>query len=432
MNRTNTTSGKGEGHEALAPEPVPPNAVLLQAHLWTEDGGEVPPPAFAMVADLLQVRGGELKQSPVGLIAASFADPAVALNAGRNVQRLVQGFSSAWQGGVLGGCSLLTRADEGGGVVDSGSLRGNSALKQTHPGQVIVAGGLCDVARSIPGLEFRAMTGMAPAGKQGTAQQALQLLPPTRMEGFIEEPFEPRPVVREVPVATEVAALAPAPPVEPLRPAYDLVSSPASGLRPAVPLGATVVSPEAAARGEIGAFSREEKTSGGAKLWAILGGVAAVVVAGVLLFTPVFRRSPRPASAQPAAQPSPVPVSAPAESVPAREETHTPAPVKAKANDPHGKNATHIAEAPAVPEPAPVPAPAPAPPPAPLEDIRPAHGLTFTPAEINLLIAHADKDSGNGNFDKAIREYRVVLNREPGNDIAKRGLARALYNKEHQ
>ena len=65
------------------------------------------------------------------------------------------------------------------------------------------------------------------------------------------------------------------------------------------------------------------------------------------------------------------------------------------------------------------------------EDIRPAHGLTFTPAEISSLIAHADRDSGNGDFDKAISEYRLVLSREPSNELAKQGLARAIRNKEH-
>jgi hypothetical protein len=181
-----------------------------------------------------------------------------------------------------------------------------------------------------------------------------------------------------------------------------------------------------AAADEIGSFSREEKASGnGMSRWVILGGVAAAVVAGVLMFT--LRRAPHPvpAPAQQMAVPAtPEPAANP---VPTSSEAPPSSPVvsaKTKANDAaHGKGAAHVASAPAAQD---------ATKSAPAEDIRPAHGLTFTPAEISSLIAHADSDSGNGNFDKAIQEYRLVLSREPANDLAKRGLARALYNKEHQ
>jgi hypothetical protein len=450
MKRTNTTFGEGEGSGALAPEPAAPNAVLLQVHLWVgpkgasaSEAADVPPPALAMAADLLQVRGGELRDSPAGSIAATFPDAVVAVNAARNLQRLVQGFSRAWQGGALGGCTTLMRVDEARDGIDAGSLRGNQALKQAHPGQVLLVGGLCEAARSIPGLEFRSIAGVAlgPLGKKGTARQALQLLPPLHMEGFVEEPFEPK-AVEEAPAAAP--APVPVPPVAESRPpAYVLVSSPpsgksaavpaatpSSGSMTAVPLGATrAVPPAPAAADEIGLFSREEKASGNGKSrWVILGGVAAAVIAGILMFTLRRASHPTPSPAQQmAAAASSEPAAAPANSVPASSEAPAPTPVvstKTKANDAaHGKGAAHATNAPAEQE---------ATEPAPIEDIRPAHGLTFTPAEINSLIAHADKDSGNGNFDKAIQEYRLVLSREPANDLAKRGLARALYNKEHR
>ncbi len=60
------------------------------------------------------------------------------------------------------------------------------------------------------------------------------------------------------------------------------------------------------------------------------------------------------------------------------------------------------------------------------------NGMTFTSAELNALVAMADRDSGNGQFDKAIREYQAVLKREPGNVQAKEGLARAIRNRDNQ
>jgi hypothetical protein len=443
MKLTNTNSSDTAGREANVPNSA--NAVLLQVHLWTGNTGpdgasdtDVPPPALAMAADLLQVRGGELCNSPAGSIAATFPDEVLAVNAARNLQRLVQGFSRAWQGGALGACTTLIHLKETNDGIDVGSLRGNQALKQAQPGQVVFIGGICDAARSIPGLEFRSIAGivLGAAGKSGAPQQTLQLLPPLHMEGFVEEPFEASPT--PLAVATEIAARPV--PVEPKPPAYVLVSSPPSGKTAAVAPASSPASGSMravpVATDEIGAFSREEKVSGsGLSRWLILGGVAAVLVVGVLAFT--FKKSshPVPATIQQQAAPLSQEPATPTASVPSASHAPTPQPAasaKIKINDAaHSKSAPQLADttpapAPATSEPAPIPAPA------PVEDIHPAHGLTFTSAEISSLIAHADKDSGNGNFDKAIQEYRLVLSREPSNDLAKRGLARALYNKEHK
>jgi hypothetical protein len=410
MDQAKTFSGGGEGGQALAL--ASQSTVLVQVYLWTENEEGVPPPALAMVADLLQVRGGKLRESGASSIAATFADPVLAVNAARNLQRLVEGFSRAWQDGALGGCTTLTRADEASGI-DVGSLRENQTLKQTHPGQVIFVGGLCDGARSIPGLEFRAIAGVA--------RQALQLLPPVRMEGYVEEPFEAKVL------APAVRTVAPEPLVqvaEPVAaPAYVLVSTPASGRTAMAASGSVPAAAPMMAMDEIGAFSREEKSSGGGfSRWAIVGGLGAVALACVLVFTPILKRTPHaaPAQAEPAAIPEPaIPAEsvAPAAALPA-------ASAKSKASDTaHSKGVPHATAAP-VEQPDAAPAP--------VEETHVAHGLTFTAAEISSLIAHADKDSGDGNFDKAIQEYRLVLNREPANDLAKRGLARALYNKEHR
>ena len=58
--------------------------------------------------------------------------------------------------------------------------------------------------------------------------------------------------------------------------------------------------------------------------------------------------------------------------------------------------------------------------------------MNFSSSEIEDLIVRADKDSGNGAYDRAILEYRTVLSNDPSNALAKKGLAKALYNKSHQ
>jgi hypothetical protein len=59
-------------------------------------------------------------------------------------------------------------------------------------------------------------------------------------------------------------------------------------------------------------------------------------------------------------------------------------------------------------------------------------GITFSPDEINRLIALADRESGDGKFDGAISTYKIVLKHDPSNARAKEGLARAIRNRDHQ
>jgi hypothetical protein len=424
MKQAKTNSDNLSGEDVALGTTAPQSGVLLQVFLWA-GAADVPSPALAMVADLLQVRGGELRESTAGSIAATFSDAAVAVNAARNLQRLVQGFASAWQGGVLGGCTTLSFGSDAGDGVSAAELRGNSLLEQVHPGQVVLLGSLCDAARAIPGLEFRALAGVA----LSHGRKALQLLPPRRMEGYIDEPFVPRAVSVE-PVVSAAETVQPQP-MTPRPPAYVLVSPP-SGKSAAVaataPISGSMRAVPPVVANEIGAFSRKEKTSGvGLSRWVLLGGAAAAVVGCVLLFmhgskkaSPVVTPAQQSEPTQTVTEPAGNPVQAISDS----RAVVTPV-VSAKAKDSaRRKDASHPATAPAQAEAATTPAPA--------EETHAGRGITFSPAEISLIIAHADKDSGNGNFDKAIEEYRSVLSREPANELAKRGLQRALYNKEHQ
>jgi hypothetical protein len=446
MKRTKTISGEkssGEkmGSKGSGSEPVGKVAVLAQVHLWTagQDGGEpeglgVPPPALAMVADMLQVQGGELCNGPAGSIAASFAEPGIAVNAARKVQRLVQGFAREWKGGVLGGCTALTRADEGAEKVDVAMLRDAAVLKQTHPGQVVLLGGLCDVARRIPGLEFQAL---GAAGKNG-GRQTVYLLPPRRMEGYVEEAFEPGVAAQASAKAARAVPEPAMPMVTPRPPAYMLPASPPGGRSSAVipvagaassamPIAASGVVGVAQAATAEGVVGREEKARGSFTRWAVIGGVAAAVVAGVLMFTPIFKKAPavvaptppqEPAESRPTVPPPPEP---PAGGEPGQLDSKTdkaqpqpPASSKSKKNETARGKTT---------------------PPADKSGDQPlpekSSSILLSAAEINREIEHAERDSGDGNYDKAIEEYRFVLKHDPGNDLAKRGLQRAEHNKPH-
>ncbi len=60
-----------------------------------------------------------------------------------------------------------------------------------------------------------------------------------------------------------------------------------------------------------------------------------------------------------------------------------------------------------------------------------SHPHAVSSSEIESLIVHADKDSSDGAYDRAILEYRTVLNSDPSNTRAKAGLAKAQSSKSH-
>jgi hypothetical protein len=153
--------------------------------------------------------------------------------------------------------------------------------------------------------------------------------------------------------------------------------------------------------------------------WTITGVSTVVVLASILIFSPIFKSSPKPSPKppQPAAPGSdktpalPPPAAAPQPTPPAV--AAKPAPLSPKQNETPRTRANKEA-APEEPKPQ-----------------RGSHAVTFSPAEIDILIARADKDTGDGKFDKAIEEYNTVLNQDPFNALAKKGLAKAIHNKSH-
>jgi hypothetical protein len=185
------------------------------------------------------------------------------------------------------------------------------------------------------------------------------------------------------------------------------------------------VPPEQTAVDEVGAYSRHSDAQQG-KLspWKIAAGTGVAILAGILLFffTPIFRRMPPQPPAPSPSGPVTTPV-APTE--PTDHPVVTPPPVvvqKHTGETAHDKPPTGPVKQSAPAQTADAP---------PAENPDCNLAVTFTPAELSQLLVHAERDSGNGDFEAAIKKYQTVLCRQPNNEAAKQGLKKAIYNRDH-
>jgi hypothetical protein len=429
MKQTKATSLKKGTKDTLLAEPA---TTVLQVDLWTDThpsdrssarSGEINvlPSALAMVGDLLSVTGGEIRNSSSSSLSASFRDTVQAVNAARRLQRLVRGFSSASAEGPLYACFILTSAKETEDETDTDLHNSIAAVKQTQPAAVLFVGGICEAARSIPGLQFKdSDTNLLADGSDTHHRTMLQLLPPVHMEGYVDEP-----IVTTVRVERKKPPAAFVPPAG--QPFVSSEVPPATKRKTASAVAAPAIKSISASGSEAGA-PLDIDTSLPLKInprWAIIGVSTVVLVASVLIFSPLLKGPSPPAPNQPhpappggekTSAPPPIPQGNENTATPPKPEitTKPPTPVSAKQSEPaHARTSKE----PNSDEPKPVRGG--------------QHGVTFSPAEIDLLIARADKDTGDGNYDRAIQEYTTVLNQDPSNALAKKGLQKALRNKGH-
>jgi hypothetical protein len=72
----------------------------------------------------------------------------------------------------------------------------------------------------------------------------------------------------------------------------------------------------------------------------------------------------------------------------------------------------------------------------PSEKITPAKGLAnadgFFPSDIRWLLERADRESGDGEYDAAERDYKIVQKLDPGNSAARNGNARNSARRSEQ
>ena len=341
-------------------------------------------------------------------------EPALAVKTAWRLRRLVQGFSHASKTGHLGGCFILSNLEDSESEVPL--VQRFPGLTRGRSGQVLLVGSLCESAKGIPGLRFEAVSDewMTPEAVR-LYRAVLELSAPVQMEGYVEERAECwAPAVEGMPlVPARVETWVTPVPAE--GPATD------SAIPREFPLAVAqeaALPPSGSGTGQdIAGFSRA-KVAAERKFplrWAVVGGAAVVAVAAVALMVPRSKRQEPsvkqsvPLAADPAPSvepvaPPPLPVAQP---VPVAVEK----PVKPKVAEPPQAPAAKRKDAASEP------------------DTERPGDLKFTADEISRMLSMADKDAGDGDYDKAIREYDTALKYDPSNAKAKEGRARAIRNK---
>jgi hypothetical protein len=433
MEKSKTSSGKrkkkeSSSAEGLAEAPGPSIHVLLQIHLWTEHGADAPQSVREMVVDLLSATPCEVRDDPSSPVMASFMEPALAVKAAWRLRRLVQGFSQASKTGRVGGCFILSSLEDARLELEVPLVQRFPVLTRGHSGQVLLVGSLCESVRAIPGLRFEAVSDewMTPEAIR-LYRVVLQLSVPVQMEGYVEEPIECwAPAIESTPQVAEVEKTA--------VPAA-VAEAPAMGqiLEVAAPFAAEPVIP---ASQEIGGFYRAPASARRTLPlpWIAVGCAAVVALAAIAVRVSSSRKPEAPIVQSPAlVRPAPVsPEVVPAKAAvspspaatatdggaktvakPTPQDTRDAAKAKRKAasstKNTSGDEGDTGGDA--------------------KKDGADKTGISFSPEEINQMIALADRESGDGKFDDAISTYNIVLKHDRSNARAKEGLARALRNK---
>ncbi len=445
MSNARTASSKERKLRSTGVETPPRAGVLLQVRMWTGDDVRevrVPPLARAMVADLLSISGCEIQEESEASFTANFQDAVHAVRAARHLQRMIRGFCSASEPGCLNGCVTLSNAEEPPPSLDLGLLHQTQVLHPALPGQIILVGGLCESARLIPGLQFAPLSGgVAAPDARGRVRTVLHLLPPASGEDAADKPIAFRVTStgtkRRVTTAELVA-----------------MSNAAAEARMAADGNAGEEAQLAAATRPAGkgplVEEGDERKRKLPLLWIGIGGAAAAVVVGGLLLMSSPHKSAAPAATpasasiqppvaeapapvalapvapaavgpklprvSPAAQPKPVAVVA--EPVAAADSGEKPLSAKERRAQEKEELAAKKKAAAEGGE---------GDPKAP----KGGAGL-ISAADINYLLSTAQKDAGDGKYDKAILEFQTVLKYEPSNAAAKEGLARATRNRDSQ
>jgi hypothetical protein len=438
MEKVKASSGKGKGKRSSSASDVtdvsvPAAQTMLQVYLWTEKGGDAPQSAREMVVDLLGASPCVVRDGYQSPIHASFTETPQAVKAAWRLRRLVRGFSEASRAGRLGACFILSNLAETHPEVPL--LKRFPVLTKVNSGQVLLVGSLCESMREVPGFRFEAVSDEWMTPEVVGYGSVLQLCPPLQMDGYVAEPSDhwapavetksQTPVVEEVPpptVATkavmveEITVVAPRPVAE------------------------SVVGPLAHA--ETQGFSGTKRAARGMTrfAWIGLGCAAVVALTTIAIRVSSSRRSEAPAPQPPAvvrsisSTPTAVPAkmevpSSPSSPVKADEPTAVLKPGKLDARDVRDaanaiRKGTGLGKGQAIDG----------------EDAAAdgrkggvdRTGITFSSDEINRTIALADRESGDGKFDDAIRTYRIVLKHDPSNARAREGLERAIRNKQSQ
>lgn len=388
---------------------------VLVVSLWVglDPGGkgsapaELPVSALAMVEDLLRAARGEIRGGPEAAISASFKDIWEAIRAVRYLQRLVHGYGLTSPSGPLAACYTLAAPQDEDRLREAVTLNLQNAQAQNETRRALVVGSLCAEAKGVSGLVLKDFFLFA-KDEDESSFNTLELLTPAGMPNF------PEAAINRAASRPETPATSQGPPssTHGSRPGTE-ASSPAVGVRPMAQRAPW----KSAIRRLQSLFTRSKAP----RWWIGLGATGLILIlliVGALMKVGRFglRQDSGYHSAKAALPP---PQAAPLENKPVQVIQNGDAVVRtphSERNKPPSveknqaiksnqrdlkKNDTDATD-----------------------DKTCASSVSFDLREAENMIQQADRDSGDGKYEEAIRIYNRVLCHFRSNAAAKRGLER--------
>jgi len=403
-----------------------PDSADLTIRIWRHEvGGGVPALNWGsesvfvyMVADLVTASRGRIVSDLPSSLTAHFDNYFQALVAARRIQTAALEFLNCRPGDYAGSAVLIHPTAASG---FSPGLAQN-AMQVAEPGQIILSEEVSRRLQDVPGIELRAVPALTTGGTAHIGLSELLWTSPDRFASL-------RDLAKANPPAANTGTAFGA---------TMIVNAPIAASRPDSPR--TKAQPVGVVQGDrpdpglgVLAENRADDTEGrrsstGTRL--LVGAIAVVVVGvAVALFYPRSVSKPpvkpdAPTATQPSSGHPSEPVTAQPPGVPPVTDAHP------KPQPPVVKQPVPVVKQPAPPKPQPQVVQADkdkAPPPKPQET--PIQGFEgnstydgMTQRDIPRLLQWARSDAGNGNYQKAAQEYRVILQLQPNNPDAKEGL----------
>ena len=365
-----------------------------------------------MIADLVAASRGRAASETPSALTAHFDNTNLALVAARRIHLSILEFVSSKPGDYLGAAVFIHPPASAG--FSSGMAQ--SALRVAEPGQIILAETVSRSLQDLPGIDLRPVAALTTGGTEHAGLSELAWASPEQV-AKLRESARVRPSASPAVGATMI------------------VNAPIPGDRPQAGSDKTgTAKPKVTQRPPQQGFApaREGAFEEGLADYQlsrsfitrtrVIIGVAAILVVGVgvAMFYPsrpskIPQRPPETQPVETHTTPVPVPEPVPPQPEPPRQDT-----------DSHAKKAEpHVKKQPKPPSQKPVPDQENAKKP---EDT-PIQGFEgnstydgMTQKDIPRLLLWARSDAGNGRYQKAGQEYRVILQLQPNNLDAKEGL----------
>jgi hypothetical protein len=380
-----------------------------------------------MIIDLITASSGCIDESSP-MMTAHFGSSGQALVAAKRIQTSILEFLACRPGEYLGAAVLVhSLASQSNGP--SGEIIRNT-LRLAQPGQILLSEEISNRLRGIPGVDLRDVPGLATGGNENAGLSELLWITP----GRIAELKASADAARRDEDSSVGATL--------------IVNAPfASQAKTGQPKSAATRTTEETSGGvlaESGASRSTRQTSADFSTGAedLLTGleqseqrpfftrtttliaVAAVVLVGVLVWVfypartvpPVHVQGNQANTTENAGHPVPQTTTQPPIVEPQVPETPTNAPpavvktvTQVKPTDKHAKNVVDKSKDKAS-----------EPTPPPVIHVQGFEGMTQS--DVPRLLQFAKSDAGNGNYERARKEYQVILQLQPNNAEAKEGL----------